>query len=83
MAKRIHSRQYINLEEGKAFGLKVRKLRKERKLTLQALAFEADVELSTIHRIEKAELVITLDLVFSIAKALKVNPSELLNFQEP
>ena len=80
VAKRTQSRQYINAEEGKAFGLHMRALRKERNMTLQALAFEADVELSTIHRIEKAQLVITLDLVFSIAKALKIKPGELLDF---
>jgi len=80
VAKRTQSRRYINQEEGESFGLNVRKLRKKNKFTLQELAYEADVDLSTIHRIEKAELVITLDLVFSIAKALKVQPKELLDF---
>ena len=80
VAKRSHSRQYINLDEGKSFGIQVRMFRKERKMTLQELAYRSDVEISTIFRVEKAQMIITLDLVFSIAKALDVPPHKLLEF---
>jgi transcriptional regulator with XRE-family HTH domain len=80
VAKRKNSRRYNHSKEGEAFGLKIRALRKERKMTYQALADEADVDLSTIYRIEKAQVIITLDLLFGLAKALNVKPKDLLDF---
>ena len=63
-----------------AFGLNLRKIRKNNKLTLEELAFEADIELSQVYRIEKGLVNPTLSTLNTLAKALKINLSELLNF---
>lgn len=64
----------------KAFGQQVRHMRKAKKLTMKTLAFEADVELSQIHRIEIGKINPTLTTILLLADALKVSPSKLMDF---
>lgn len=64
-----------------AFGNNVRKLRNAKKLSLEALAFEADVELSQIYRLEKGKINPTLTTILAIAKALDIEPAELFKFK--
>ena len=52
--------------------------RKEKNMTQEALAFGAKVSLSTIGMIETAKTDITLSKIYNIAKALDVEPYELL-----
>jgi DNA-binding XRE family transcriptional regulator len=73
--------KYINLNEATAFGQRVRELRNLRKMTQVELALEADIDERTVRRIEKAQSIISLDLFFSIAKALQVSPKELLDIE--
>jgi transcriptional regulator with XRE-family HTH domain len=47
-------------------------------LTLQQLAFEADMEISQIHRVEKGKINPTLTTLDALAKGLGVTLSELL-----
>lgn len=61
-----------------AFGDKVRKLRKEKGLSQEELSFKADLHRTYIGMIERAEKNITLTNIEKIAKALDVQPSELL-----
>jgi transcriptional regulator with XRE-family HTH domain len=61
------------------FGLKVRSLRKEKGLSQEDLSFKAKLHRTYIGMIERAEKNITLINIEKIAKALDVEPSELLN----
>jgi transcriptional regulator with XRE-family HTH domain len=61
-----------------AFGLKVRALRKEKGLSQEELSFKADLHRTYIGMIERAEKNITLSNIEKIAKALDVQPYELL-----
>jgi transcriptional regulator with XRE-family HTH domain len=64
-----------------AFGAHLRKLRKAKKWTMKDLAFEADVELSQIHRIEKGKINPTLTTILLLADALKVPAAGLFEFK--
>lgn len=61
----------------KQFGRKVRKLRKEKDMTQEQLAHDANIERSYMGAIERGQRSPTLDKISSIAKALKVPLSEL------
>lgn len=56
-------------------------LRKELKLSQKQLAFEADIGLRTLRRIEKGEDNPTAETMLSIARALNVHPAVLWNFE--
>ncbi|SEO84110.1 Helix-turn-helix domain-containing protein [Mucilaginibacter gossypiicola] len=60
-----------------AFGKNVRRIRKEKNLTMEELANIAEIEISQIYRIENAKRNIRLSTVFTIAKALGVDPHVL------
>lgn len=62
----------------KKIGNNIRFLRNEKNFTQEMLAFEADVSISTIGMIETARTDITLSKIYAIAKALGVEPYELL-----
>lgn len=64
----------------KQFGENIYKLRKERKMTQEALADAAGIERSYMGTIERGERNPTLIKVFKIAKTLKVSASQLLPF---
>lgn len=61
-----------------AFGDKVRELRKEKGMSQEELSYKADLHRTYIGMIERAEKNITLTNIEKIAKALDVQPSELL-----
>ena len=62
----------------KKFGAIVFEHREKAKLTQSELARLADVDIRTIRRIEKGEFAIGLEIVLSLAKVFKCQPSELL-----
>lgn len=62
-----------------AFGKHFQKIRKSKKISLRKLEAMADVDHSEIHRIEKGLRNPSLTTILALAKALKVNPSELLD----
>lgn len=62
------------------FGKRVRFLRKERGMTQEQLSFEIDADNSYIANIENAHRDIPLSRIRLIAKALGVEPYELLKF---
>ena len=64
----------------KQFGRRIKKLRKNRKMTQEELADSAGVERSYMGAIERGERSPTLDKIAAIAKALKVSAGELLPF---
>ena len=62
------------------FGHHLAVLRKSKKLSLEKLAFEADVEISQIHRIEKGKINPTLSTLNLLAQALEIPLRDLLTF---
>ena len=70
-----------NEAEIKSFGTHLRKLREEKEYSQQQLADIADLAKITIQRIENAKYSATLDVLVSIAKALKIPLKELADFK--
>ncbi len=64
----------------KKFGQRVRELRRERGMTQEQLSFEIGADNSYIANIENAHRDIPLSRIRMIAKALNVEPFELLKF---
>jgi transcriptional regulator with XRE-family HTH domain len=60
------------------FGHTMRKMRKFRGLSQDELALRAEIDRSYIGRIERAEVNITLDMLYKIAEVLECEPHELL-----
>ncbi len=61
-------------------GNHIKKLRKERKLTISALCYKNGLEPSTISRIEKGLVEPKYLTLLNIANAFKLTLSEFLNF---
>jgi transcriptional regulator with XRE-family HTH domain len=70
--------QLKNQELLDKFGAHVRKLRSQRDMTLEELAYASDIELSQVHRIEKGRTNLSLSTVEAIAKGLNISIAELL-----
>ena len=64
----------------KKFGKRVRELRLERGMTQEQLSFEIGADNSYIANIENAHRDIPLSRIRMIAKALNIEPYELLKF---
>lgn len=62
-----------------AFGNAVRRIRKGKKISMQQLAHQADIELSQIYRIETGKINPKLSTILNIARALGVSPAEFFN----
>lgn len=60
-------------------GLRIRKLRIEKDLSQEALAFSAGVHSTYIGKIERGEKCPTVDTLYKIAKGLDVSINELLD----
>lgn len=67
-----------NQETLTKFGDRLKTLRVTKGLTLEQLAFEADVELSQVHRVEKGKINPTLTTLVAFAKGLGITLSELV-----
>lgn len=65
----------------KAFGKRLRALRKAKNLSQEALAWKADSELSQISRMERGIVNAGLSQIFKIAEALEVPAKELFDFE--
>jgi transcriptional regulator with XRE-family HTH domain len=66
------------LELSKAFGLTLRRLRKQAGLTQEKLAFETDLERNYISLLELGQRLPSLHTCFKIATALRMPPAELI-----
>lgn len=76
--------KYAMHQEGlKAFGRRMRELRKAKNLSQEELAWKADSELSQISRMERGVVSAGLSQIFKIAKALEVHPREMFLFEMP
>jgi len=65
-----------------AFGLVLRRVRKEMELSQEALALEADLQRNYISLIELGTNQPTITTIFKLARALKIKPSELIGLVE-
>jgi transcriptional regulator with XRE-family HTH domain len=71
-----------NSKEVRSFGERFRELRKAANLSQEQLSWEADIGLRTIQRIESGQNAASIDLIYSIARALKINPIEFFKDSE-
>jgi transcriptional regulator with XRE-family HTH domain len=62
----------------KKLGSQIKKLRESKKLSLRELSYACDIDNSKISKIEKGQINITFTTILQLAKALEVEPSELL-----
>lgn len=65
----------------KALGKRIKELRKEKGLSQEELAYEADVPLSQIGRIERGEINATISTLAAISEALNTELKEMINFK--
>ena len=63
------------------FGHRLKEIRLKKGFSQETLAFEADVPISQIGRIERGEVNTTLSTLNLLAKALKVSMKELVDIQ--
>ncbi|MBX3162920.1 MAG: helix-turn-helix transcriptional regulator [Bacteroidetes bacterium] len=85
MGKSKHSsRVLIFDEEGlKLLAARIKEVRAEKGYTQEELAYEADITLSQIARIETTKTNPTVSTIFRIARTLNVNVGELFDFKLP
>ena len=62
----------------KELGARIKKLRKEKKLTLSSLCYKNGLEPSTVSRIEKAQVDAKLSTLLKIAEALDIKLNDLI-----
>ncbi|MEG2263140.1 MAG: helix-turn-helix transcriptional regulator [Acinetobacter sp.] len=61
-----------------AIGHLIRNQRNQQKLTQESLALQCGIDRSYMGRIERGEVNLTVEKLYEIASALKINPKELL-----
>ena len=66
------------LELSIEIGQLIRKKRKEKKITQEALALQCGIDRSYLGRIERGEVNLTVEKLYEIATALEVDMKELL-----
>ena len=63
----------------KLIGNRIRKIRTEKNITIENLAFEADMEYKQLSRIELGEINTSLFQIYKISVALNINEAEITN----
>ncbi len=63
----------------KLIGIRIRKLRTDNQLTLETLAFKADMDYTQLSRIELGKINTSLFQIYKIAMALQISTSDILN----
>ena len=72
----VRNQAYID-----AFGKHVKQLRNAKKLSREAVAAYAEIEVMQVYRIETGKINTTISTLLALSKALDVAPQELLNFK--
>jgi transcriptional regulator with XRE-family HTH domain len=73
-------RKDVDIVPIKAFGEKLRLIRKSKGISMEKLSELTSFESSQISRIELGQINTSLDTVFKLAKALNVSTKELFDF---
>ena len=76
MAKYSRNQEFIDL-----FGKNLRKIREQKKIPQEELAYRADLQLSQIGRIERGTQNTSISMAYIIAKALDIPVKELFDFE--
>ena len=72
----------LSKQPNEAFGLVLRDLRKERGLSQEALALEAGIQRNYVSLIERGINQPTITIIFKLATAMEVKPSQLIELVE-
>jgi len=64
----------------KAFGIRLRDLRLEKKLSQNKLSILTDIPISQVGRIERGEVNPTLNTILLLSISLEIEPKDLLDF---
>ncbi len=70
------------LSASDAFGITLRRLRKDANLSQEELALEADLQRNYVSLIELGKNQPTVTTIFKLAIALKISPSKLIKYVE-
>ena len=70
-----------HFEEYKKLGLNIAYYRKEQGLSQMQLADKIDISRTHMSRIENNDCAVSLDVIFSVAKALNVSVAKLFEFR--
>ena len=62
------------------FGKHLADMRRQKNISQEQLSFDADVSLSTLSKIERGVLNVSISNLYKISKALKVHHKELFDF---
>jgi len=74
------AKTYYKNEEGvKAFGKKLRDIRKQKGVSQEALSYATDLHLSQIGRIERGEVSTSISFIYLFAKVLQVHPKDFFD----
>lgn len=73
--------QKVHQEDYRKLGLNIAYYRKERKLSQMQLADMIDISRTHMSRIENNDCAVSLDVIFSIAKALEIPVYRLFEFR--
>ncbi|MBS1597263.1 MAG: helix-turn-helix transcriptional regulator [Bacteroidetes bacterium] len=65
----------------KKFGKRLKEVRQSKKVTQEELAYRTGFELSQIGRIERGTVNTSISHISAIAKALKIKPIDLFDFE--
>jgi transcriptional regulator with XRE-family HTH domain len=76
--KRVKRIYYKDEEMLKQIGVKIREARSGKNMTIEALAIECEVDYSQINRMELGKVNFAVSYLSKVAKALKIDPKELL-----
>ena len=72
--------KFRNKELLKAFGNHIRKIRESKGISQETLAYNANIPVSQIGRIERGEINTTISTIFLLSKALNIDVSEIMSF---
>lgn len=73
-------RKTVNEQFVKEFGLHLRKIRMEKNISMQTLAYMVNVEYSQISRIEHGKINTSISMVYELAIALEIDVKFLFDF---
>lgn len=69
-----------NSEDLIAFGQQLKRIRESKHISQEALAFDADISISQISRIERGVINTSVSQIISICRTLDIHPKELFAF---